>query len=256
MMVFAVVGVLLFVGVLAPFVINRGPTHSPEVRLLTEVAMLDSAFKVYKERHGEYPPSDFDHLDNVNSPQYVALANHLKQAFPDADVKVEIAAIKSLGVRTPAQAVCFWLSGFAVERTRPVSSMHTGLSASREAPIYDFEKTRLRFFKPGDQVPVYVPNGGEGAPYLYFAAVSYATQAPFCAVDWKGAGNGTARPYLSDKAPGQFVNPNSFQIISAGLDGDYGGGVGSFPSSKGYERGDYDNIVNFSDRNLGDAVPH
>jgi hypothetical protein len=230
------------------------PDWRREARLATEVAMLDSAFKAYKEIHGEYPPSDFGHLDDVNSLQYIALANHLKRAFPNADVRTEIAAIESLGVRTPAQAICFWLGGFSIDPKRPVSGLFGRPSAERCAPLIDFDRARLKRLTPNDQMPVYVPYDGEGAPYTYFAAVSYATQVSFRTEDWKDAGKGIARPYRSDKAPGEFVNPRSFQIISAGLDGDYGGGTGSFPSGRGYERGDFDNITNFSDRNLGEAI--
>ena len=225
-----------------------------ESRTLVEVQVLEAAFKRYKTDHGEYPPSECSHLDDPNSPQYVALANHIGRRFPRADIPTEIAAVRALGVRTPAQAICFWLGGFATDVTRPVSGLLNS-SQNREPPPYLFDPDRLRMLNAGDQVPVFVPLGGQDAPYVYFAASSYATQEPFNADQWRQAGKGTARPYLSDEAPRQFMNPKSCQIICAGADGDYGGGTGSFPSGAGYQPGDYDNLTNFSNWILEEAIP-
>jgi hypothetical protein len=222
--------------------------HREESRTLVEIQVLEYAFKRYKAEHGEYPPSDFSHLDDPNSPQYIALANHFKRRFPRADIPTEIAAVRTLGVRTPAHAICFWLGGFATDAARPVSGLLVSSSPNREPPSYLLDPDRLRMLNAGDQVPVFMPIGGQAAPYIYLSASSYATQDPFNADQWQQAGKGTARPYLSDEAPGQFMKPTSCQIICAGADGDgdYGGGSGSFPSGAGYQPGDYDNLTNFS----------
>jgi hypothetical protein len=225
-----------------------------ESRTLVEIQVLEAAFKRYKAEHGEYPPSDFSHLDDPNSPQYIALANHFRRRFPRADIPTEIAAVRALGVRSSAQAICFWLNGFATDVARPVSGLLNS-SQNREPPSYLFNPDRLRLLNEGDQVPVFVPSDGQAAPYVYFSASSYATQDPFNAEQWQHAGKGTARPYLSDEAPGRFVNPKSCQIVCAGADGDYGGGTGSFPSGAGYQSGDYDNLTNFSNWILGEAIP-
>ena len=64
---------------------------------------------------------------------------------------------------------------------------------------------------------------------------------------------GIAVPYRLDH--GGFANPLSFQIIWAGLDNDFGSAVNRyFPSGKGFSAGDFDNLTNFSNRLLGDAV--
>jgi hypothetical protein len=229
--------------------------HREESRTLVEIQVLEAAFKRYKAEHGEFPPSDFSHLDDPNSPQYIALASHFRRRFPRADIPSEIAAVRALGVRTPAHAVCFWLGGFATDAVRPVSGLLLGSSPNREPPSYLFDLDRLRMLNAGDQVPVFMPIGGQAAPYVYFAASSYATQDPFNADQWQQAGKGTARPYLSDEAPGKFMDPTSCQIICAGADGDYGGGTGLFPSGAGYQPGDYDNLTNFSSWNMGESIP-
>jgi hypothetical protein len=66
---------------------------------------------------------------------------------------------------------------------------------------------------------------------------------------------------MSSAHQGVFINPDSYQIIAAGIDDDYGGQLNTdsvprlFPSGQGYEVGDNDNLVNFSARKLGDAAP-
>ncbi len=225
-----------------------------DASIKAETAMLDSAFKAYKEKYGQYPPSDFSNLDNPNSPQYVEMADHLRHAFPKADVAKEIAVIRQVGIKTPAQALCFWLSGFSVDSEHPISGLLNNPSGLRLAPLIDFDRSRLRMPK-GEKVPVYVPPYAASAPYVYFASREYSSQAPFDATQSKQGGTGIAAPYKTDGLTAHFMNSGSFQIISAGMDDDYGGGNGTFPSGKNYANGDYDNITNFSECLLGEAIP-
>jgi hypothetical protein len=247
-------GLLCLTGafMIAGFDSPRGFVHSPETRMLTEVEELDSAFKAYKEKYGSYPPSDFADLDDPKSPQYVALAQHLSKAFPRCDVDNEISAFKKFAVTTPAQALVFWLNGFSSDPARPISGL-VDKPESQQAPLFPFDKSRFKFTGGANSVPVYLPPSRGGAPYVYFASVSYATQAPFTSNFHQG-GSGIAKPYFADRAKGVYVNPNSFQILCAGLDDDFGGGNGEFPSGAGYESGDQDNLTNFSQRCLGDSI--
>jgi hypothetical protein len=224
-----------------------------ESAVLSEISQMDSAFKAYKERYGGYPPSDFNKLDDTQSPQYQALVRHIAHAFPHCDAMAEAAAVKKLGVKSPAQALCFWLQGLSPDPEHPVSKLLDDPTA--RIPMFNFEKARLKYPAGKKQCPVYVSEGGGDAPYVFFSHENYATQTPFNA-DFKQGGKGIARPYRSDnKDIGEFMNPKSFQIISAGHDGDFGGGKGSFPSGTGYQASDKDNLTNFADGTLGDAIP-
>ena len=75
------------------------------------------------------------------------------------------------------------------------------------------------------------------------------------------------RPYKqakksdSDIARVQYVNPDGIQIISAGLDNEFGVGSGKFPRGP-YDAGPSgdrgfgdDNITNFAGKTLADAKP-
>ena len=53
-----------------------------------------------------------------------------------------------------------------------------------------------------------------------------------------------------------WANPDTFQIISAGRDNDFGfNGEKGFPLGTNYATGDLDNLVNFATTNLEDAKP-
>ena len=303
--------IIILMGLLTPVVINA-LTRAKEARILTEVGMLDAAFKKYKADVGAYPPSDFANLGtasapNTSSPQYVALANHLAKAFPRCNVNTEIAAIILSNPKypsanfpapiSPAQAIYFWLGGFCSDKEHPISGLliingtnvTPNPSATRDAPGIDFDKTRLTYPNglPPTTAPCYCPADTPGVPYVYLASQNYAAHAavgytgpksfgtngtPYDTAVWNQGGTGILRPYAADPVPPSGtaptpVNPSSFQIISAGLDSDYGGGgvmdnnssgnpvIPYFNSGTFYATGDKDNLTNFSSNTLGDSIP-
>jgi hypothetical protein len=98
---------------------------------------------------------------------------------------------------------------------------------------------------------------GKKIPYVYFRADAYAsyTTTPYAPPSPANPakGTGTCKPYHTDVPAGGFANPLTFQIISAGQDGDWGGASDDkrFPSGLNYGVGDRDNITNFSEGTLG-----
>ena len=117
----------------------------------------------------------------------------------------------------------------------------------------------------------YVPVNGQGAPYVYFASANYAAGTA-TGYNLAQGGTGVCKPYFQDSSSNVsatanyvYANPSSFQIISAGLDGNYGVGNCSYPSGgttygpsgvNAYGPYDLDNLANFSPAgNLGTAVP-
>jgi prepilin-type N-terminal cleavage/methylation domain-containing protein len=290
--------IIILMGLLTP-VIMIALGNAKEAAIIAEISTLDSAFKAYKEKHGSYPPSDFTNIGTVSisggtytyappaslTPQYIALANHIQSAFPRCNVATEIGAIVAAGVAGPDQAVPFWLSGFCTDVEHPISglimisggSVVANPNATREAPLFPFDQTRLSIPFAGTIGSIYSPSATPRIPYVYFASQSYATHAN-TATPFGNASVGHLRPYAADPAlvpnsavPPIAVNPNSFQIISAGLDGNYGGAgvtdngssdaanknpvIAYFPSGTWYASGDRDNLTNFSPKNLGDSIP-
>ncbi len=240
-----------------------GGSHfdQPQARIQAEINNLDSAMKAYREKHGEYPPSDLTDVTNPSGP----VAEHLRKAFPKckllkanaSDMPGELDAIAMLqngeSPLSPAQALVFWLSGFSNDPIHPITGRlpigHdgkisvAGFNWTVDPPntLMNFDKKRLIVnAATGSHVPVYGPRPELTAPYVYFAARNYAAhwQANFQFPNadgppgsaWTGqGGRGTGRPYLQDNGNASafkilgFANPKSFQIISAGLDDDYDG---------------------------------
>jgi type II secretory pathway pseudopilin PulG len=140
------------------------------------------------------------------------------------------------------------------------------INIDRPNALMEFDPRRLDYTEVNPALPMTGTNrrlssdsdfflnylaGSDGAPFIYFDSRSYDSRSydlfdPVIG-DFNGYSSttyGVARPYLSDVAvPNptgaayadfaaalngwKFVNPNSFQIISAGLDRNFGG-VGSF----------------------------
>ncbi|HEX3997539.1 MAG TPA: prepilin-type N-terminal cleavage/methylation domain-containing protein [Pirellulales bacterium] len=252
-MMVVIVIIMILVGLLTPVLVNV-MARAREARITAEIAALDGSMKAYKEKYGSYPPSDFS---STGMPLVIA---HLAHAFPHCNANTEAAAIPS-GL-TAAQALVFWLSGFSPDPEHPI----TGQGA--KTALYQFDTTRLQ--PAGAAAPVYVPTDGLGSPYVYFAAQNYATQAAYNTVSANQGGTGVCRPYYLDTGSSTvspqllYANPNTFQIISAGLDGDFGDTSASstpspypsYPSGNGYTQGDLDNLTNFAPSNLKDSTPH
>jgi general secretion pathway protein G len=133
----------------------------------------------------------------------------------------------------------------------------------------------------------YYPSGdADKAPYIYYNAKSYTPQtnippgqqgsfnpiAVLPAVQWAEQ-NGVCPPYRSDSnlgsPQGPFAEHNKFQIISAGLDSEYGtialGSSGNpdwtqvenypeIPSGDAMHQGHRDNITNFTEGTINDVI--
>lgn len=141
-----------------------------------------------------------------------------------------------------------------------------------------------------DLLPAYRPSG-QSSPYVYFDKRTYSQPVGNAIFynHYTSSDLGACRPYRSDtvdtKATGnpnayyQFMNKDSFQLISAGLDDSYGNIPNSlvfyrFPSGESIDFGhatpfigeftnyadtsgistQHDNAANFSDGVLGDAL--
>jgi type II secretory pathway pseudopilin PulG len=139
-----------------------------------------------------------------------------------------------------------------------------------------------------DIFPVYFPKSSD-APFVYFDSRTYMPRtiytyngnavppAQYPPADWC-AGNphshpvtfitGIARPYRSDVVRQataadaytyKWANPNTFQIIAAGLDNDFGNNLippqyKQYPSGVYYSDGDNSNITSFSRGTLEDDI--
>ncbi|GAA5504918.1 type II secretion system protein [Novipirellula caenicola] len=199
------------------------------------------------------------------------------------------------------------------------------INSDRVNAFYDFEANRLGINTPDSTAPLtganrYLSNDGDGdlfptyaarsggAPFVYFDSRTY-TSSTGGYNGYSSTTFGSVRPYFSDQfnnnstgadyatidaalAAWKFINPNKFQIISAGLDDSFGStvntaggqpvyfqyptGAAMAPSTSVDSPGEllisgvsryqestfgsnsnaqFDNITNFSSGTLADDVP-
>ena len=195
---------------------------------LGEVEALAMAVQQYAFTYGAYPP-DFTSGDPRGE-----LDRHLAQCFPNRDAELDVPfLLDELG---PHNALAFWLHGFSPDPKRPIRGW------GRRRILFAFDPGRLSL------VDEYFPSSCP-APYVYFRSDTYE-KAKYVSKP----NLGTAWPYFS-KRPSKmgshaFVEPNSFQIISAGSDGVYGDK--QVAASEAYlYHGHQDNLVKFCPEPLG-----
>ena len=192
---------------------------------------------------------------------------------------------------SPAQALVFWLSGFYQNPEYPLTNLNSPGSRQK---FFDFDETRLyaasgspQTFSPRTAAtlyPVYFTgHPSAGLPYVYFDSRCYSSNgadASYVAQNASGD-TSTAWPYITAVPPAngtwgqQHSNADTFQIIAPGKDGLYGAAQAAFPRSaaggsaytcaangvsypyaddKANAPGHLDNITNFADRPLADAI--
>lgn len=296
LVVIAIIGVLA--AILVP-TLYRVVIKARQTRIAMELSELHKAVEAYKQKYGDYPP-DFTTIVAATSFTDPAnrLVRHLRKACPrhndgynnvnmtfptgqpatwDHDNNSSTPQVRCDPLRLdPSEALVFWLGMTKKDPRQPLNG--TG----QIEKIFEFDEDRLKDVD-NDGWLSFIPPDGKDAPYVYFDSVMYAnsdaTIAALCV--FKDASVTPARPVLypyattlkKDQAPDLTNNPpvaankTTFQIVSAGLDGEYGDvsavvpGNGTtykfFPYGTNYALpAELDNISNFSDGKIfEDHVP-
>jgi len=131
--------------------------------------------------------------------------------------------------------------GFSKNPRLPFSS-----DGSREGPFFEFQSERLRDLD-GNGFPEFVDPLDNDAPFVYLTPSGYRIQDdndPNNAV----IHSGNRMPEAYRQTTDNYWKPKDYQLISAGLDGQFGNGgltTGTLLST------DEDNITNFSSGRLG-----
>jgi prepilin-type N-terminal cleavage/methylation domain-containing protein len=125
----------------------------------------------------------------------------------------------------------FSVTGFSNNPTNPADS---SMSFTRVTPFFEFQSIRLVPMGSSTTTTggflTYQDAYNSGTPYAYFSRST--TPNSYTVTDCATITGGPVAPYLdftSTAASTRYMNPNSFQIISAGRDGLFGGGSASPP---------------------------
>lgn len=291
LVVIAVIGILAALLTPALAVALR---RTKTAAVAVELNDLAGALEAYKTKMNDYPP-DFCDIQ--------AFVQHMTSAFPRSQVNAAawIASTTALpgspsatqfvpANLDPAEALPFWLSMLSTNPRDPLSGVAPNYQGERSS-FFTFLTERLMDID-GDGWVEYVPKNGNQRPFVYFDGrvvsgqyayvnSSYPKQATIAPVTTE-----MVRPYRSNTAINatrdrartkpnnspsgnnntEWLRPGAFQVISAGLDNEFGtdysvsGSVvfKTFPTPN-YPiaaSSDDDNLASFSDaKTLGDAVP-
>jgi len=256
-------------------------------KVKAEIDLLHIALMNYKNEYGAFPPANMAGLwtgsqVNQQHPAY----RHLVRAFPRIQEPTSgiSSPYRDMSQLSPAQALVFWLRGFYENPEYPLTNNLTYSGQRRK--LFDFDESRLyaaewidnrQEFRLRNEVsadarqyPVYFTGlPRSGLPYVYFDSRCYDVQGSdfvYSAMSLGGGEISFARPYFTSAPPmkplwsQRHVNSDTFQLIAAGLDGNYGQVKAAFPydidpfKSAGTLPGHGDNITNFAPKPLAEAI--
>lgn len=296
-----IIGILVAIAVPTAFVAFR---KAKMAAMKLEVTNLGIAIEEYRQKYGDYPPDGSDvslverHLRKVFprilNTEFVVLRAACggtgSGSFPN-------------GVMNRAEAIVFFLGGFSSDPQRPLTGTGGPFVIVNNNPIYNTDRQNAIYefgsglvmndevefsthvrgeAEPSDQLPVFRLRGAT-VPIAYFDSRTYqfnlsATDIFYNSYENTGtsASFGAARPYLSTTVSTatntrKYQNDKTFQIVSAGLDNDFGGTPWNsavlfiFPTGESIPAGSarynasqspaqLDNITNFSEATLEDGL--
>ena len=277
-----VVIIAILAGLTVPAV-NYALAKVEEKTIVLEMNLLTQALEAYRSEYGSYPP---DFTDRA------AVIKHLNRIFPR---RLELRSVDEIinppkdnpysdfSLIGPHNALAFWLRGFYPNPEYPI----TGNGVGERQPLLRLPENMIRTI--GDRNPtmpaqdgdldtpgeMFGPSRVSAAPFIYFDSRSCSGCTKSYEVDdgivkqfnMQMIGftdGGIATPYMSDRTGGtpkpDYINEDTFQIISAGRDGIFSTVQPApnegkwYPSGLNYSPEDNDNICNFSTKTLGDSI--
>lgn len=282
-MLVVIVIIAILAGLLLP-AIGAARAAAQRHAIATEIHQIETGIEAYRTKYADVPP-DFSDRDLVR--------RHIYTAWPNID-GAEVARVEAVfwvnpaaapsdanyhaSRVNPAEALVFWLGGFSTNPRRPFtgaggpfltnnSGVIIAQNPDRLAGGWDVDRSRLNWSDDGDMFAVLSPPKLL-APYVYFDARTYGgvTKPPAAVVNgyFTAPNMGTAKPYLSVRPSAtsgyafEWINRDSYQIISAGADNNYGSdfflsdhlSYPRYPTGEYYSDatlGDNDNMTNFSE---------
>jgi prepilin-type N-terminal cleavage/methylation domain-containing protein len=249
--------IVILMAILIP-VAMRAIAQARNAAIGVELSQLKTALDEYKREHGDYPPSldwDPNYAANFAAQQgkwfsggaptpyaYTSICErHFLRCYPKATDKAKFYAFIA-PILNQDEALVFWLYMIANDPREPFKNFafnsnnnniyYAGGNYTNQLDMRDFPGSYTRFSHYGFDSRRLVDSDGDGIPgyqslyskettYMYFDSRTYAfSQHP----DY--AARGLAQPYSDattmTKPVPKFVNPDTFQILSAGQDGNFG----------------------------------
>ncbi|MDO4550761.1 MAG: prepilin-type N-terminal cleavage/methylation domain-containing protein [Planctomycetia bacterium] len=205
--------------------VNNAIKQARIAAIRAEIGQLEMALSAYYGKYGEYPPDGTD---------ATKVKNHINQCYRNFNGNVPTV--------TPETALKIFLGPLNVNPRDPFNVTD---NTSTTKPFFEFDRNRL------DNNNRYSPSGST-QPYVYFRAEFVKGKGNY---DGKqgtvtDGNNNRAKPYAD--ANSKWYQESTFQIVTAGLDNDYGSGNAVVNDNLGAAH--LDNIVNFAKGRLKDLL--
>ena len=271
----AITIIAILAAILTP-VVGSALRRANEFAIESEMSQLDLAIEHFKSDNGFYPPSfanfnsGADILPYLNriAPNHAENAARLDAWWTQVGQHIK-QEYTNTGLSTGADMV-FWLSGIAKNRQYPLTygpdNAPIGLAAhSNGIGIVDNDNTErnVYFTFKADRLRNPITPNGQNAPTLLVANYMQARgkESQYIYIDSGSYPGSTA--YSPNPGSGTFFNQGSFQLVAAGLDGNFGAvwAGGTLPGAAIDSNGDVvspncglrgmDNIVNFVGEGVG-----
>ena len=182
--------VIVIIAVLAALIVPavfQARLTAKNAVIKAEIDMLHMAIMKYKLEYGSFPPCASG--TGPNDPAAI----HIRRLFPRT-----AASYAPTAATTPANSLVGWLGGYTKNPTDPLDLSGAG---DPRVKIFEFDQNRVSNTAP--TIGQFHPREKPGSPYIYIDNTNYGTSVTI------GANTYTAN--ATD-------NPNTFQILCAGLD--------------------------------------
>ncbi len=250
----AIVGILITLAVPAAALLR---SRTSDAVIAREVAELGHALDAYKRELGDYPPSMGE--DYSPGRRYLTICQqHLQKCYPRATKQAKDYFYDYIAPELDQdEAIVFWLSMTTLDEGDPFPvAVIDGNPIPKPWPVsgtrrsfYDFREDRL-WDTPDDPdaFPAYRAPFCKGTTYVHIDARYYRFHLTPAA-----AAISAVQPYFD--AAGTPMQPETYQIVAAGQDGEYGplydaaldpSLLKHFPSGIHFGDEDGDNITSFS----------
>jgi hypothetical protein len=180
----------------------RAQTSARNAAIKAEIDMLHMAMMNYKNQYGSFPPSNVPTVTGTD-----AASRHVLRLFPRTlTITNEVTSPVF-----PNTALVGWLGGYTDDPQQPVSG-------GARNKLFDFDQSRVTSGQ-------YAPSGKPRAQYVYIKSGTSANEYGFSpSTKSTFSINGqtyTAQPFPTSSGTA-FFNPESFQILCAGRDEEFG----------------------------------
>lgn len=209
-----VIVILAMLAALVTPAIMKSLAKARNSAIKAEIDMLHMALMNYQSEYGVLPPC-VEPEGYWTTNQYTKggpAAKHLQRLFPrcvQPQIQLNRTGLPKDPIRlTQMNALVAWLTGFTTDPINPL------VPGSLRVKLYEFDKSRI-----DTSAAAYHPSGKKGSPYIYFDSSSYGNSA----MNSLTVGTNVYTPQLDEAVtPAEFFNANTFQILCAGRDEEWG----------------------------------